>query len=168
MSTDISQGANFVKSEDLNHACEAARRFINYRPRSEAELKIRLSKNYTSSVIKECIGTMYRENLLDDKRFAQIYVDSRTNSRHKSATMIRKELSLKGISKNILTAVTSDIDDEEQALKVSHKKARSLSSLPKSRFFQMMMSHMSRRGFTYSISHKAIEVAWSDIQNVES
>tara|TARA_A100001037_G_scaffold135410_1_gene122655 strand:- start:929 stop:1177 length:249 start_codon:yes stop_codon:yes gene_type:complete len=82
--------------------------------------------------------------------------------------MIRKELSLKGVSKNILTTVTSDIDDEEQALKVAHKKARSLSYLPKSRFFEKMMSHMSRRGFAYSISHKASEVAWSDIQNVES
>ena len=167
MSTDFSQDSNYVKNEDLHHACKTARRFINYRPRSESELRVRLSRDYTDDVIKECIGAMYRENLLDDKRFAQIYVDSRTNSRHKSATTIREELSRKGISKNILTAVTSDIDDEDQALKVAHKKARSLSYLPKPRFFQKMMSHMNRRGFTYSISYKASEVAWSDIQNVE-
>ena len=167
METAFSQVANYAKNKDLRHACETARRFINYRLRSESELRIRLSKNYTNDVIEECIGAMYRENLLDDKRFAQIYVDSRTNSRHRSASAIRKELSLKGISKNILTTVTSDVDDEEQALKVAHKKARSLSSLPKSRFFQKMMSHMNRRGFTYPISHKASEVAWSDIQNLE-
>ena len=155
------------KSEDVDLACESARRLINYRPRSESELRIRLNKKYSNDVVNECITKMYCEDFLNDKRFAQMYTDSRINSRHRSASTIRRELSVKGISKDISLTVTSEINDYEQALKVAQKKSRSLSTLPKDKFFQKMLSHLYRRGFNYTISKETTVIAWSQIQELQ-
>ena len=99
--------------DELQESCKAARRFINYRLRSEAEVRLRLSKRFGTSVVRETLAQMYREGLLNDERFARMFTESRKNSRPKSASTVRRELEMKGVSRDLSLSVTSDIDDLE-------------------------------------------------------
>ncbi|MDP7628308.1 MAG: regulatory protein RecX [SAR202 cluster bacterium] len=147
--------------DELQESCKAARRFINYRLRSEAEVRLRLSKRFGISVVRETLAQMYREGLLNDERFARMFTESRKNSRPKSASTVRRELEMKGVSRDLSLSVTSDIDDLEAALYAASKKSRALSNLPENKFHQKLIGHLRRRGFTYSISKNAANQAWT-------
>ena len=79
------------KDEEKEKANTIARRFISYRPRSESELRKRLLKTFSPEVVSNSVAQMYRENLLDDSRFAQMWVDSRQQSRPKSRRATKQE-----------------------------------------------------------------------------
>ena len=103
------------KDEEKEKANTIARRFISYRPRSESELRKRLLKTFSPEVVSNSVAQMYRENLLDDSRFSQMWVDSRQQSRPKSRRATKQELISKGISEHNAEQAISEIHDLENA-----------------------------------------------------
>ena len=156
-----------TNSDEFQESCKAARRFINYRLRSEAEVRFRLSKRFRTSTVRETLAQMYREGLLNDERFARAFTESRKNSRPKSASAVRRELEMKGVSRDLSLSVTSDIDDLEAALYAASKKSRALSNLPENKFHHKLIGHLRRRGFTYSISENASNQAWTALRSTD-
>ena len=147
--------------QNLAEASTTARRFIAYRLRSEREVARRLSKKFEAATIEATIAQMYRENLLDDMRFAQSFTDSRASSRPKSAVKIRQEL--QGVSREIADAVTADLSDYESALAAARKKTRSISRNTESVFAKKLSNHLAQRGFNYDISNKIVELLCREI-----
>ena len=156
-----------TNSDALQESCKVARQFINYRLRSEAEVRFRLSKTFGTSIVRETLAQMYREGLLNDERFARMFTESRKNSRPKSASTVRRELEMKGVSRDLSLSVTSDIDDLEAALCAATKKSRALSNLPENKFHHKLIGHLRRRGFTYSISENASNQAWTVLRSID-
>ena len=149
--------------QNLAEASTTARRFIAYRLRSEREVARRLSKKFEAATIEATIAQMYRENLLDDMRFAQSFTDSRASSRPKSAVKIRQELQSKGVSREIADAVTADLSDYESALAAARKKTRSISRNTESVFAKKLSNHLAQRGFNYDISNKIVDLLCREI-----
>ena len=148
------------KDEEEEKANTIARRFISYRPRSESELRKRLLKTFSPEVVSSSVAQMYRENLLDDSRFAQMWVDSRQQSRPKSKKAIKQELLSKGISEHTAEQAVSDIYDLENAFVCVKKKIRSMTGLEKEQFYKKLEGHLQRRGFSFSVSKTAIRQGW--------
>ena len=156
-----SEPSNFFQNgKDLENANSVSRRFISYRPRSEGELRIRLLKIYSHEVVSESVAQMYREGLLNDQRFAQMWVDSRQQSRPKSRKSIKQELLSKGISEHLAEKSVSQLSDIDSAVLCANKKARSLSRLGKDDFYKKLEGYLRRRGFSFSISRTVISEAW--------
>jgi regulatory protein len=154
---------NKIDQDNINLAINAARRFISYRPRSESELKRRLLQKFDSIIVDETISQMHRENLLDDKRFAQMWVNSRNSSRPKSAFMIIKELKEKGVSKIDAETAVLKVNDQENALAIATKKSRSLKDLPKTEYDKKLTAHLTRRGFGFNTIQTSIALAWQEM-----
>ena len=149
-----------TNNNNLTTAQSVAIKFINYRLRSEQELKIRLLKNFDELTVKETILKMYDLGFLDDMRFAKIFTESRVHSRPKSASFIKRELLQKGIQKETAEFAVDGIDDFETCLVLASKKARTLSHLPWEKFQKKMLGYLARRGFNYSISTSTIKKIW--------
>tara|TARA_B100000809_G_scaffold25307_1_gene22239 strand:- start:32282 stop:32641 length:360 start_codon:yes stop_codon:yes gene_type:complete len=103
---------------------------------------------------------MYREGLLNDQRFAQMWVDSRQQSRPKSKNSIKRELLSKGISEHLAEKAISQLSDIDNAILCANKKARSLNGLGKDDFYKKLEGYLQRRGFNFSISRTVISEAW--------
>ena len=116
--------------KDLQKAVNVARKYISYRLRSESEVRLRLSTDFQDDLVEEAISQMYRENLLDDERFARVFTESKSGNRPFSSSAIRHQLKTKGISSELTNSVTACLSDKEGALKVARKKSLSLSHLP--------------------------------------
>ena len=155
----------FDSDEETEKANTIARRFISYRPRSESELRKRLLKTFSSEVTSKSIAQMYRDGLLDDSRFAQMWVDSRQQSRPKSRKAIKQELISKGISEHNAEQAISEIHDLENAWICVKKKVRSLTGLEKEEFSKKLEGHLQRRGFNFSVSSAAIQQGWEFSQS---
>ena len=131
---------SFQDNKDLENANSISRRFISYRPRSEAELRIRLLKVFSHEIVLESVAQMYREGLLNDQRFAQMWVDSRQQSRPKSKNSIKRELLSKGISEHLAEEAISQLSDIDNATLCANKKARSLNGLGKDDFYKKLFT----------------------------
>ncbi|MFH0942933.1 MAG: RecX family transcriptional regulator [Candidatus Beckwithbacteria bacterium] len=111
-----------------------ALRLLSYRPRSVAEIKLRLRKTNTDSkTINAVIAELEEQGLLNDQDFAAWWVDQRVNFRPRGNFALKQELKQKGISESIISSVLLTFEAE---LKLAKK-------LPP--------AQLARRGFSFTI-----------------
>ena len=141
-------------------AFATAVKYISYRPRTEQETRERLLKRYSNHIVEVVIARCHDNNFLNDQKFSELWVESRTNSKPKSAFMIRRELISKGISQQIAEEAIQSVDDNVNALSAADKKTRSINLLPKDKFIKKLMNHLLRKGFSGDVVRETITIAW--------
>jgi regulatory protein len=88
---------------------EAAAAFLAVRPRSEAETRRRLLKlGYPDLLVEEVITRLIEMSYLDDHEFARAWVESRDRARPRGSSALRRELALKGVSRQIVDEVLAE------------------------------------------------------------
>ena len=142
-------------------ASQKSRTLINYRLRSEYELRTRLAEHFEEGTIDMAISQMYSEGLLDDTRFTNWFVETKTHSRPISSRMIQRKLIRIGIKPDLAKSATSDVDYNENALQVAIKRSRATAHLPKNEFQRKMSQHLARRGFSFEATSNAIKKSWA-------
>ena len=156
---------NLKVKSDFDKAQSVAINFINYRLRSEQELRSRLIKNFDAQIVDSVIEKMYDFGFLNDSRFAKVFTESHVISRPKSKSYIKRELIKKGIDKELADSAVKNINDNAICLKLAIKKSSKLSNLPWSDFQKKMFGFLSRKGFNYSISNSATKEAWNILKS---
>jgi regulatory protein len=160
-----------MKDEDFNCCYEAALRFLDYRPRSEAELKNHLlyKRKCSAAAVKLVLVKLKRIGLVDDRVFALNWVIDRVTFKQKSSTVIRHELLQKGIDVETVNLVIADINDEANALKAGLKKARLLGKFSLLEFSRRLAPYLARRGYGGEVIHKVIPLLWDAVnrENLE-
>tara|TARA_B100000029_G_scaffold33955_1_gene32085 strand:+ start:1197 stop:1673 length:477 start_codon:yes stop_codon:yes gene_type:complete len=142
-------------------ASQKSRTLINYRLRSEYELRTRLAEHFEEETIDIAISQMYSEGLLDDTRFTNWFVETKTHSRPISSRMIQRQLIRIGIKPDLAKSATSGVNDNENALQVAIKRSRATAHLPKNEFQRKMSQHLARRGFSFEATSNAIKKSWA-------
>ena len=128
-----------------------ALKLLSYRPRSVFEIKFRLKK-LTPSVkeINTVITKLLDEDLLNDQKFADWWVDQRVTHRPKGNIALKSELFQKGIDRDIIDSVLLD-SDQEQALAKKLLNSRKITIKPKA------YQYLRARGFSSSSILSAID-----------
>ncbi|HTY08400.1 MAG TPA: regulatory protein RecX, partial [Candidatus Edwardsbacteria bacterium] len=108
-------------------AKEYALKLLSVRPRSVAELRQRLAmRHFTDAAISEAVADLLRAGLLDDAKFAQLWVESRISSKPMGPARLRSELLAKGVDRETIARVLSDkredLDEQGAALKLARKR----------------------------------------------
>ena len=154
-----------LKVEDEQEiAYQRAIRFIGYRMRSNSEINKYLEQLGISEVnIESVINRLKRTGLLDDKQFAQMWVDNRNEFRPRSHRMLFVELKKKRIHPDIINQVLEDtISDEELAFKAAENQLRKYRNLEWQDFRRKLSSYLARRGFSYSIINPVVNQIWAE------
>jgi len=145
---------------------DAAYRYLNYRPRSEAEIKHRLHQcGFDTEVIEKTTAKLKEQNLIDDYAFAQFWKDNRLSFKPKSKRLIAKELSDKKVSREIVEQVTSDIDDMGNACELGRRRMRLLAHLDYPDFQRRLSNYLGYRGFSYEVIRCTITLLWQEKGN---
>ena len=134
-------------------------RFLSYRARSIKEMRDRLIKKKASDeVIEKIITLLLEQNLLNDKDFAQSWMESRLRSRPKSMSVIKQELIQKGISRDILEEVLIDTKevDRESIKKVIEKAKKKYSHLELREQKEKIAGYLGRRGYSWDVISKEL------------
>ena len=116
-------------------------------------------------MIDEIIDRLKRGGLVDDKNFAELWVENRSEFRPRGSHMLRMELRQKGISDQVITDVITEVDDHSLALKAARKKARRYQSLEWQEFRKKMNGFLARRGFNYGIISEELPKVWEEISS---
>lgn len=136
-------------------------RLLGYRARSEKELRNKISeKGYSQKVISSVITQLKHEGLVDDKKFAVLWIKTRLEHNARSLLVIKHELLLRGVDKcvveNLLDDFKSGFDEEEVVKKLIETRMRAVRGLDQEKVKQRLYSFLKRRGFSNQIILKTL------------
>ncbi|MGB2963805.1 MAG: RecX family transcriptional regulator [Anaerolineales bacterium] len=165
---ELSQGEiSGLQTEDqIQQAYQRAINFLSYRARSEQEIKLNLQKHQVpETIIESVLERLDDASLVDDREFAQQWIENRIKFHPRSKRALSSELYRKGISKQIIEETLLDIDEEVLARSLAQKKVSKLRTLDKSTFQKKMYGFLSRRGFHYGICKEVVSQLWDELEN---
>jgi len=155
--------AELRHSAELQDCLDAALHFLNYRPRSEAEVRLRLRRRgFAGDVAEETIVELKRRKLIDDAAFAQFWTEDRLAFKPRSKEMIKLELRQKGVASHIAEGATADLNDEASAYEAVAKRAQRMSSLDYEEFCWRLSGYLRRRGFSYEVIGRVVKRLWQE------
>jgi len=146
---------------ELQKALLAVERLLKIRIRSRHELKTRLEEKYFSAETIKAIITRYEElGLVDDKLFAEQWIQSRLKKPY-GRKRIEYELIQKGVNKHIITACLdnafAEFEEQKTVLNLAkHQAAKYKPGLKKNKLRQRLYAYLSRRGFSSTAIFHAI------------
>jgi len=131
-----------------------ALKFLSYRPRSEKEIRDKLSgKKASEEIINKIISRLKKNNFLNDEEFAKWWIEQRTTFKPRSVRLIKIELKQKGIGQELIEEridhLSSAIDDLGSAKKIIEKRLPRYKNLSRDEKFQKIARFLSSKGFSY-------------------
>ncbi len=149
---------------DLFQRClNAAFRYLDYRPRSEAELRERLKRRgFEGDNVEAVLVRLREQGLADDLAFAQFWKDNRETFRPRSQWLTKLELRQKGVANNIIDQVVADVDDEDSAYRAAQSRAHRLPDSDYEGFRHRLSGYLKRRGFGYRVITHTVKRLWQE------
>lgn len=147
-------------------AKETSFRLLAKRQHSVFELKNKLKqREFENGIIEKIIGILTELNYLNDKEFAEKFVDQKIRSGKTGINKIRQMLFKKGISRDIISDIlekkTDKIEDAGNVKALAVKKYRSISSktTDRNKLKMKIYNHLLSKGFSMELSRNtAIEI----------
>jgi regulatory protein len=133
-------------------AIDTAVRFLAQRPRSAYEVQQRLRRaGLDAAAIDAVLDGLRRHGLVDDRAFAEYWVEQRQTFRPRGARLIRAELARLGVARQEAEDATTPLaaSATEDAYRAASRYARRLSAADRSTFERRVGQWLLRRGFQW-------------------
>lgn len=148
-------------SEQLKKAREYAFLLLKFRPRSINEFREKLNKHgFSEDVIDKITADFKKRGLLDDAKFAKMWLADRMNLKPMGKLKLRQELKEKGISEfdidDTFESAKNEIDEYESARKLAQNRLRQMKGLHELTMKRRLAGFLSRRGFSYDAVIKVV------------
>jgi len=97
----------------VEKAKDAALRLLSVRMRSAWELRTRLSKRrFRPDAIESALKDLERVGLVDDRKFARLFLESRARRRPRSYSVLRSELRSRGVAPEVVEEAVAEMQAE--------------------------------------------------------
>lgn len=154
-----------LASTDINGKClYAALRLLRYRPRSEAEIRTRLSRRFNTETIEGVIFRLKARQMIDDAAFAAFWREERDSFSPRGRQLLKMELRHKGVDSEIINDVLAGINDDENAYRAAQRRIRALGKEDYETFRRKMGAFLRRRGFSYEVVKRTTERLWQELE----
>ena len=132
--------------EVITDAKEMVRNYISYRERSKKEIKDYLTrKGVEEGITEEVIADFEKADLIDDHRFADVWIKDRNKNNPKGNFALKMELKDKGIEESEIENLLQFVDEKENALKALEKAVKKYGNNKASK--TKIFKYLERRGF---------------------
>jgi regulatory protein len=156
------------RENQAKKALAAANNILSFRPRSEKELRQKLSqKGYDSPTIAGCIDHLKELGLVNDAAFARYWAENRASFSPRSGRMVNLELRQKGVPSELAEATCEGVDDDCAAYDAGYKKASRLVTADYEEFRRKVGEYLKRRGFGYEVIDRSLKKLWEQIAHKE-
>ncbi|HWC13376.1 MAG TPA: regulatory protein RecX [Actinomycetota bacterium] len=140
-------------------AMQRAGHLLASRPRTEHELRVRLSMaGFEELVVDRAVERLIELRLIDDAAFAQQWVSERALGRGRAGEALVAELIEKGIEREAAeeAVAAAGIDEVAQAAEVAARFVSKVGDKPLERQAEALLGRLLRRGFSHEIAHDAV------------
>lgn len=108
-----------------------------------------------SELIDTIVERLKAKKYLDDRRFAEFWVENRFVKKGVSRKRLQMELMKKGISREIIDEVLNARNDEEEILKIIVKKRTKYTD-------EKLIQYLCRQGFSYELVRNLVQTYEKD------
>lgn len=162
MEIDEDKLKELLYEEELSKAKSYVYRILARRMYTTKEIRDKLvERGYVGKIIEDVIATLERYGYLNDKTYAEEWIESRMRSKPKGKIALRRELGRKGIEESIIEDALSQAFDQskeaEMALDLACRKVRSYNVDDPVAAKRKLQSFLLRRGFDFETVKDVIE-----------
>jgi len=153
--------------DSVEVALQRALNYLSYRPRSEKEVRqnLKIKHEVPTGIIDQIIERLERGGLVDDQKFAELWVENRSEFRPRGSHALRMELRQKGIEEDTIAEVLEEIDEQNLAIKAARKQARKYQQLEWIEFRKKLTGFLARRGFNYGVISEVAPIVWEEMSS---
>lgn len=167
LETDMDVDSVMIDEIAVRKQLPAARkdteRYLVGSEHSISQLRIYLlNRNYLERVTGETVDWAERCGLVDDKRYASIYLRSHCNNSPMGSFRLRIELRHRGISDEIINNVLEERDDNDLFEVLVHTVKSRYAHLDREIAFRRGVGYMKRRGFNSDLIMRVIKEAFDN------
>jgi regulatory protein len=161
-----------LRSEEaLQQAVDRALNYLSFRPRSREEVRRYLKRKETPlELIDTVLTRLDKLDFVNDRAFASFWIESREHFNPRGSNVLKNELRMKGVDRDVVDELVSDEQDGERALIAGRKKAFSLLRLPAmdyKTFRTRLGAFLQRRGFGFSVTTHTVKALWEELKEEE-
>ncbi len=99
--------------DELQRALDTAYRYLSRRDRTQAEVRQRLEQSGTATAaLDEAIAILIDQHVLDDERYARLFVEDKRALEQWGADRIRRTLIARGIDRELIEQALSTAEPE--------------------------------------------------------
>lgn len=139
-------------------AVDTSAHFLQFRPRSRAEVRQNLTKKkYPPDVVDAAITRLESLGYLNDRDFARFWVENRNTFKPRSPRALQAELRQKGVPDDIIREVVDTVDAHDAAYRAAHKKYTRYRGQPPDVFRKKLGGFLQRQGFGYDIVRDVLQ-----------
>lgn len=167
---DAEMITRLLREDEVKKAITSALNLIAYRPRAAGELRTKLrERSFAPTVIDAAVGRIQELGYLDDRDFADRWVESRQQHRPRSARMLSRELAQKGVDRDIIeqTIDEAGIDEFSDAVALAQRKWPSWRNLDQPTRERRLSGFLARRGYGFDIIRRVLEALGEDIDETQ-
>jgi len=153
-------------------AHQRALRLLERRERTESEIRRNLAKHEVpETVIDEVLTRLKASGLVNDDRFANLWIENQRRFRPRSRKALAFEMRQRGVESEAIEQALEkiSIEDEQEMAETAarayvRKNERRLRNQEWQSFRTKLGSYLTRRGFSYGICGPIIRQAWDSLQ----
>ena len=149
-----------MQKDKTNKALAYAYRLFSVRPRSERELRDRLfKKGFGRTTAHNVISLLKEKNVIDDAKFAELWIESRMHNNPKGDIVLRRELRDKGVSIPIIEEALSGKEEAEGtvARELAKQRLARLKNIPEVKAKKKIFDFLARKGFRFDVIEDVIQ-----------
>ncbi len=154
------QVVEIVKKSEFQKTLEKLLKFAMMRPRSEKEIRGWLWRKKVAEVMyKDYFCRLKHFELIDDEKFARWWVEQRREFSPRAERIIKQELLIKGIKRDVIDDVLgeSKVDEVKVAVGLLSKKKSGWKALGKEVVERKSLEFLLRKGFGWEVARKAVK-----------
>jgi regulatory protein len=142
--------------EARERAKQAMLRLLSVRMRSRRELELRLQgRRFQIEVIRAALDDLERVGLVDDRKFARLFLESRIRLRPRSYNVLVRELRAKGLADELIKEATEEyrheVTEEELARRALAQRLKTMKSASSEQVKARAARFLAGRGFAPSL-----------------
>lgn len=161
--------ADLKTADTYYQAKQQAVRLLSYRPRSVQEVTQKLvQKGYDDLVIERVVDHLQAVELLNDRAFADYWVEQRHTFKPRSRLALSHELQKKGINRRVIETAVAAVDEHEAAHRAVTTKIWQWRDLSQEAFEQKVGQYLQRRGFSYDIIRPVLQQTWQTVADEQN
>ena len=145
---------------------EYAMKYLALKDRTVSEMQTYLDgKDFGEADVDATVARLIELGMLNDARFAQRFVETRTASKPISRRHLRDQLKSHGVGDADIEAALETLADDtedENARAVAEKFMRQFRDLEPEKRRERVLSRLIARGFSYDAARKAYEKALAE------
>ncbi|MCY3712384.1 MAG: RecX family transcriptional regulator [Gemmatimonadetes bacterium] len=156
-------------ADGVSRAMTEAHRLIDYRMRTRRELAVKLkAKGRPNEVIDQVLDRLEHAGLIDDGRFARLWIEERLRRKPAGLSLLRRELRQKGIDAEIVDTALEESasrdEETERAYEALRRQSYRYARLDRDAAHRRMVAFLGRRGFGQAVIYQVVHRVLDEIE----